>query len=169
MGRPKGIVQRVLRRTKLLNTRKNLFFSNVIIPQEEDGCMIWKSSKRNGYGRFIVNKKIVNAHRYSYEYFIGKIPQGMILMHKCDNPPCVRPDHLELGTYEDNARDRVSKHRHKVMNGELNGMAKLTEKDVKEIKRKLEKGYFCEDLANEYGVHISTISKINVGKYWRHV
>lgn len=169
MARPIGVVQRILRGTNILNTRKNLFYSNVLIPEKIDGCMIWKSSKRNGYGRFNINGKNISAHRYSYELFIGKIPDKKIVLHVCDNPSCVRPDHLEIGTYLDNARDRVSKHRHKVLNGEKNGMAKLTEKEVREIKQKLKKGYFCLDLADEYKVDITTISKINVGKYWRHI
>lgn len=169
MGRPKGVEQKILRNTNILNTRKNLFYSNVLMPEVENGCMLWKSSKRNGYGRFRVGNKNISAHRYSYENFVGYISDKMIVMHKCDNPSCVRPDHLEVGTMTDNARDRVSKRRHCVLNGEKNGMAKLTEEQVREIKEKLKKGYFCLDLADEYNVHISTVSKINTGKYWRHI
>lgn len=169
MARPKGVIQRILRGTNILNTRRNLFFSNVLIPESEDGCMIWISSKRRGYGRFLVNDKNINAHRFSYELFVGEIPEKMIVLHKCDNPSCVRPDHLEIGTHQDNARDTVSKHRHKAMRGEKNGMAKLNESQVKEIKDKLKKGYYCLDLADEYQVDITTISKINVGKHWRHI
>ena len=169
MARPKGIVQKYLRGTEIPNTRKNLFLNSILVPMDENGCMVWNAAKRGGYGRFKSSDKVVSAHRFSYELYEGEIPDGKILLHKCDNPSCVRPDHLEVGTYQDNARDRVSKHRHKVMNGEANGMAKLTEEQVIEIKRKLKKGYYCDDLANEFQVDHTTISKINTEKLWRHV
>lgn len=76
------------------------------------GCWVWTGSKlRKGYGNLWVIDRIVRAHRYSYTLFCGSIPDGMKVLHSCDNPPCCRPDHLFLGNDLDNARDRDSKGR----------------------------------------------------------
>ncbi len=87
-----------------------------------DACWEWKATRKmhtacsarggTGYGHFMVSDaKRVQAHRYSYELHFGPIPEGMFVMHKCDNPPCVRPDHLELGTPKDNMQDAIRKGR----------------------------------------------------------
>lgn len=75
------------------------------------GCWEWCASKNSfGYGKFRVNKKLVYAHRFSYELYNGlKIPIGLIILHKCDNPKCVNPEHLSMGTHTDNAIDRAKK------------------------------------------------------------
>lgn len=77
-----------------------------------DGCWVWqKSLTKKGYGRFWNGTKAVKAHRASYELYVGKIPPTLFVCHKCDNPKCVRPDHLFLGTNRDNMIDMIQKGR----------------------------------------------------------
>lgn len=85
------------------------FWSNV---RRSDGCWEWTGSKRgNGYGCLAVGGRQVGAHRVAWETQNGPIPEGLFVLHKCDNPPCVRPDHLFLGTAKDNAMDMARKGR----------------------------------------------------------
>ena len=78
-----------------------------------DGCWLWTAGTNiNGYGRLSVNRIAILAHRYSWALHNGEIPKGMCVMHKCDNPPCVNPDHLEMGSQQDNLKDMLSKGRH---------------------------------------------------------
>jgi len=92
----------------------NRFFKKV---EKTDGCWNWTASKRKGYGAFKYKGKIVGAHRFSYELHKGVIPEDMVVCHKCDNPKCVNPDHLFLGTQSDNMKDAYKKGRLKVPEG----------------------------------------------------
>src|SRR3972149_1210769 len=84
------------------------------IPIPESGCWIWEGAiNEDGYGRFVINrKKIVGAHRKSYQAFIGQIPSGMHVLHSCDQPSCVNPKHLFLGNQDINNKDCMKKRRH---------------------------------------------------------
>lgn len=129
-----------------------------------NGCWVWTGTKNYfGYGVFSVGEKKQMAHRVSYEHFKGPIPEGMVVMHSCDNPSCVNPEHLSVGSKTDNNRDAVKKNRH--AHGEKNGHAKLTVEQVRMIK---ESAYTCTqaELAKSLGVHQSAISKIRAGKRW---
>lgn len=169
IGRPKGSENRTIPGTNYLNTNKNKFYKNVLVPELKDGCMEWNGSKRNGYGRVIINKKTISSHRFSYELYIGKIPDGLCVLHMCDNPSCIRPDHLFVGTYGDNNRDRANKGRTFIASGQKNGNSKLTNYQVKEIKKKIKIGYSCDDLSILYDVSIDTIFKIKSKQYWELV
>lgn len=81
--------------------------------QKTNYCWIWLAGKRNGYGRFMVNQTLKSAHRLSYEYYIGPIEGELLVCHKCDNPSCVNPKHLFLGTLSDNMQDCIKKKRYK--------------------------------------------------------
>lgn len=133
-------------------------------------CWIWTGAKHpKGYGHIGINGNNHRVHRVSWELHHGrKIPIGMCVCHKCDNPSCVNPDHLFLGTHKDNAQDRNVKNRH--VKGEQIKFSRLTEEQVIEIKS-IYTGKWGEQtkLAIEYNVGTSTISNIINGKAWKHI
>lgn len=146
--------------------RQRRFWSRV---QKSDGCWTWTGSKDgDGYG-FVGRDR---AHRFSYELANGPIPKGLCVLHTCDNPPCVRPDHLFLGTHADNVADRHAKGRdsHKprvpVRIGEAQPMAKLTNAVVAEIRAAYATGTSTRDLAKRHGVSQPTISRVVRGRLW---
>jgi hypothetical protein len=108
------------------------------------------------------------AHRVSYEHFVGAIPSGLLVRHKCDNPPCVRPDHLEPGTHRDNALDCVSRGRHRRtgLQGEQHPAAKLTETDARAI---LASSCSPETLAAQYGVTVTSVRNVRRGVTWKSI
>ena len=138
------------------------FFDKVLIG---DGCWEWQAGGTSGfgYGKFRVDGKSVNSHTFSWEFFNGE-RNGMCVMHKCDNPPCVNPKHLKLGTKADNSRDMVSKRRNPV--GEERHNSKLTEKKVLEIRASSDR--HC-DIADQYGIARSTVFMIKNRRTWRHI
>lgn len=110
---------------------------------------------------------MVRAHRIAYEIAYGKPPDFLYVCHRCDNPKCINPSHLFLGTQDDNMKDMSVKRRS--IFGEKNPKAKLTENAVKMIRQKLKEGFSHKQLANEFGVTRTAISHILKGKIWRHV
>lgn len=141
------------------------FFEKVI---KSDGCWEWTAGKIPfGYGRLNLNGTRFVAHRCSWVIHFGDIPKGMCVLHTCDNPACVRPDHLFLGTYSDNTRDAMRKGRH--IKGEVVGSSKLTSKDVLEIRMRSDNGETFASISRRFGVKESTIRSIVYGKTWKHV
>lgn len=125
------------------------------------GCWNWKGHKSLfGYGQIKINGSQQMAHRVTYELYVGRIPKGLCVLHKCDNPSCCNPDHLFLGTMKDNVIDCMKKGRRSNRKGENNNNAKLTEIQVKEIRRKHESGARGVELAREYNVSKQTISSV---------
>lgn len=100
---------------------------------------------------------------------VGPIPEGLDVLHKCDNPPCVNPEHLFLGTHTDNMQDMVRKGRHKTKRGSENSRSKLTEQKVKDILRMSRDGWKGKTIAARYGVTPTSVSLILSGKTWQHV
>lgn len=141
---------------------------------ESSGCWIWAGAKfRAGYGRVRINRKIQQTHRLAWELAYGDIPDGMCICHKCDNPPCVNPRHLFVGTYADNMQDMHNKGRGKTgkihkqgPKGEKAHTAKLTESIVLFIRSSHDK---AKDLAGQYGVSDRTIQMIRKKVTWRHL
>jgi hypothetical protein len=132
----------------------------------ENGCWEWVGYfGTGGYGAISQNGKNCRAHRVSYEAYKGTIPKGMVVRHSCDNPACINPDHLSLGTQKDNVADREARGRRDVK-GEQIGTAKLTEAEVLEIKTSVESPSI---LAVRYGVDRSNIWAIRAGKSWKHL
>ncbi len=163
---------------------ENRFWSKVDKSQE---CWVWTAAcSPRGYGSFSVslNEKWVqrNAHRVSYELTYGPLPVGLFVCHKCDNPSCVRPDHLFLGSQKDNLADMARKRRgtlgdkatarrfiDRMPRGEANVSAKLTSIQVLEIRElALQKKSFSE-IARLFRVSDSTIRDIAIGKTWKHI
>jgi len=138
-----------------------------------NGCLEWKGAiKSNGYGQFkCLNKKWFHAHRYSYEFFIGSIPVGMCVLHSCDNRKCVNPDHLWLGTKQDNTHDMFNKNRNgdPSLPGMRNGRAKLNDKDILSIRKSYSNEMNCTKLSEIYNVAICTIDRIVRNKTWSHI
>jgi hypothetical protein len=139
-----------------------------------DKCWLWTGGHTgHGYGVIglgTAEKGTELAHRVSWEMANGKpVPDSLEVLHSCDNPPCVRPDHLFLGTQQDNIRDRDAKGRGRHPNparGEHNGNSKLTAERVSEIRTKLKDGRSSLSIGREYGVHHSTILGIRNGVSW---
>ena len=132
-----------------------------------DDCWEWTAGKNSdGYGYIGVEGKMVRAHRLSWEIHNGPIPEGMQILHYCDNPGCVNPFHLFLGSNADNVRDKTEKGRQSHQYGEENGYAKLTEQNIHEIRNLLTVGYPQAEIAREYEVSQTTICSINTGECW---
>lgn len=87
-------------------------FEHKFIPEPNTGCWLWTASLcRDGYGNFYDGKRVIGAHRFSWQTYKGEIPEGLHILHKCDTPACVNPDHLSLGTHRDNMNDSLLKGR----------------------------------------------------------
>jgi hypothetical protein len=134
---------------------------------QANNCLEWNESKnRQGYGRIKINGKSLRAHRYSYELTYGDIPDGMDVLHKCDNPACINPKHLFLGNDKDNVSDAIAKGRH--INPKT--IYKLTADQIREIKNKyIPNIYSIRKLAREYKVSYWAIQSILHGVNWKNV
>lgn len=132
-------------------------------------CWVWTACKcSSGYGNFSVSGRICSSHRVSYELHIGKIPDGLSVLHKCDNPACINPDHLFTGTQKDNMQDCVAKGR--FTRGENVHSSRLTEKDVVEIRRKYANGDISQrQLARDYNMGSRAIHCVVHRIKWKHV
>ena len=145
---------------------KNKLFSKVEV-SASTGCWTWTAGKGiGGYGRVRVGLKTRYAHRVSFEIHRGTIPRGMFVCHSCDNPACLNPDHLFLGTPAENMADRDRKGRQARQRGAQNAMAKLTDAAVLEIKAAVGPQ---REIADRYGVSRGHISFIRTGRRWAHL
>lgn len=135
-----------------------------------ESCWEWQRSfKVFGYGNAWWEGKHHIAHRLVYQFYVGEIPKGLNVCHKCDNPKCVNPHHLFLGSYLDNNRDRKNKARNANTHGERNPFAKLTETNVLDIYKRLKNGEKGKHIAKIYSVSAHTISKIKHGVNWSYL
>lgn len=144
-----------------------------------DSCWLWIGSNdgKRGYGKFSYIGKRFNSHRFSYMVHKGEIPKGMCVCHSCDVPSCINPEHLFIGTYKQNSQDMVDKGRQNSVKGTKQGLSKLTEEQVLEIRKKyiycknriLSSGYSIPKLSKEYNVSIDTIWNIIHKKTWKHI
>ena len=163
---PRGIFER--RRTPLAER----FWARV---SKTDGCWLWVGASRTTFGYGVISRggrrSQIGAHRASWEIHFGPIPDGMSVLHRCDNPPCVRPDHLFLGTQSDNIRDMARKARlggqcsSEGTKGERNGNARLTEQQVAEI-RALGGTMSQQRIADRFGITQAHVSSILLRQRW---
>ena len=163
--------------------------------QKSADCWLWTAAThRNGYGKIGAGRQgdgTLLAHRVAWELTYGPISDGLWVLHHCDNPPCVRPDHLFLGTVKTNGQDMSAKgrghlqkhpelaprgprngahtHPERVLRGEATGNAKLTAARVQEIRAGYAAGKRIAELARGYGVSWSNVKFIVSGQHWRHV
>jgi hypothetical protein len=144
------------------------FWAKVEVKNSDD-CWLWTGCKVSGYGCFRANGKASRASRVSWEIANGLIPPGMVVCHRCDNPACVNPAHLFLGSHADNVADKMRKGRGrwKVHHGEQHGMHVLSESDVLEIRRLFDGEYGTQaKLARRFGVSKMQISRIVRRERW---
>jgi hypothetical protein len=140
-------------------------------------CWVWVPTRTRG--RIRINGKTHNAPRASWIIHFEEIPEGLCVLHKCDNPKCVNPSHLFLGTYRDNSLDSVAKGRYNCESrgspGESNGSSKLTKEDVIEIRKLAVSGTGVVNtgtttmLSCRFGVSRAQIRNIATGRSWKNV
>lgn len=146
------------------------FWSRVDMSRGALSCWLWQASKdTTGYGHVGIGGRLYQAHRVAYELLKGPIPEGLCLMHSCDVRDCVNPRHLTPGTYADNNRDTMTKQRHVAPRGEAHPSCKLTEAQVREIRRRREAGEEYATLAQDFGVTRGMIGHIVRRVSWKHV
>ena len=149
------------------------FWSKVEIGNPDE-CWEWKAPlDTKGYGNFQIShdnplgRNNPRSHRVSWFISFGEIPENYCVCHKCDNRSCVNPDHLFLGTYDENNKDRVRKGRSAI--GENAPTAKLTESDIVKIRILIADGETQRDIAKKFNVKHNTIGSISRGVSWKHV
>ena len=150
------------------------FWSKV---KKTDGCWNWTASTgTKGYGQFFTGtakaRKVVRAHRLSWEMTNGAVPLGLCVLHRCDNRLCVRPSHLWLGTNQDNTDDMIAKGRRRQgsrLIGEQNPSSKLTRDEVLRLRKVLDEGSSLSIVASQFGVSKSTAWNIKRGKTWKGI
>lgn len=143
-------------------------FAAYVTLRETDQCIEWEGSRQTaGYGTFTNSGTHHMAHRVAYELHVGPIPDGHLIRHSCDNPPCVNPRHLLPGLDADNTQDKVDRGRHPV--GEKIHFAKLTAAAVRDIRQRVSRGESRRELAAKHGVSTATIGDIVLRKSWAHL
>jgi hypothetical protein len=139
------------------------FLGNYI---KEEGCFIWlKGKDRDGYGRAWFNKSTLPAHRVSYYLYYKVWPGDKLVCHSCDNPSCVNPNHMFLGTHRDNHKDRGRKGRTAKLDN--HGRAKLNVEKAKEIRKLYSAGYTQRELGDMFNVSNAAVHSIVNNKTWR--
>ena len=142
-------------------------FMSKVLPEPNSGCWLWATGlDSKGYGRFgSGSKKTMRlSHRMAYEHFVGSIPVGLFVCHKCDVRSCVNPDHMFLGNHQDNMTDRNKKARQ--ARGTKQHIAKINEDIVRYIRSSPKNG---TELADEVGINQSSVSAVRTRRTWKHV
>ena len=137
------------------------------MPVPEAGCWLWQGTTGSkGYGLIKIAKRMDGAHRASWRLHRGPIPDGLSVLHKCDTRSCINPEHLFLGTHDENMKDMVSKGRSIRNPGELNGASKITAEDVISIRLDARSHNL---IAADYGISRSSVGLIKNRINWSHI
>lgn len=155
-------------------TRLRRFMAMVDFPENPAGCWIWTGNRPGGrHGHFCVaGAKTVKAHRWIYALVCGEIPDDKVIRHMCDNPGCVNPEHLTIGTVADNNRDRAVRGRSDDRKGEKHPMAKVGPDDVRRIRQLASLGNTYAQVAEampDLGISTKHIGKIVRRESWGHI
>ena len=135
----------------------------------DTNCWVWTAARDpKGYGHLWHHGRLEGSHRLSLSFVLGRMPEPFAL-HACDNPACVRPDHLSEGTRSRNGKEAYNRGLNPRPIGRENGRAKLTESDVREIRRRYGEGETQVSLGSHYGLDNAHISRIVRRKAWAHV
>ena len=146
------------------DTLPSRFWAKVL---KTNDCWLWTGgSDSSGYGAIKTAKGMSIASRVSFELSVGSIPEGQCVLHRCDNPKCVKPDHLFLGTVGDNNRDRHRKGRTRASSGELHGISKLSDAGVRIIRCS---PLSTKELAAIFCVSKDAINSARNNKTWKHI
>lgn len=138
---------------------KEEFFSRVM-PIPESGCWIWMGHiETNGYGRTSINKRRDGTHRWAWRLFRGE-PGALFVLHKCDVPSCVNPDHLFLGTQAENMADKARKGRAADRHGEKHPLHKLNDEQVRWAREMHRMGFLQWQIAANFGITQSHVSRL---------
>lgn len=139
-----------------------------VTPEPNTGCWLWTGNLHgNGYGLVSHKKKTIGAHRAAWLAFRGAIPSGLWVLHRCDHPPCVNPDHLFLGTHAENEKDKIQKGRQ--ARGERQHLARLTAAAALDIRERRANGATYEALAIAHQITPTAIMHVAMGRTWKHV
>lgn len=156
--------------TQIRGIKDVMYFKDRTLLDEKTGCWLWQLSvTKVGYGQYRTNKpyRMSAAHRGVWEAAHGPILNGLYVLHKCDVKNCDNPDHLFLGTQQDNADDRVAKGRQ--CKGVDHGRCFLTEAEVLMIRSMLKSGKKQRRIAQEMNITFQHVSNIKLGKVWKHL
>lgn len=152
---------------RLADSVSSRLLSHII---KKDGCWAWDGYRdAKGYGRLMTPNGPVRAHRLSYEYHSGPIRDGGYVLHKCDNPECTNPDHLYVGTHDDNMADKAARGRvftGERPRGEHHRRSRLTADDVVRLRASVENN---ATIARSLGVSVSTVRLARIGATWAHL
>jgi hypothetical protein len=166
-GQPRNYIKGHFRKGKLYAPPEDVLFWRNVTPGLPDECWNWQGNiSIKGYGDIKSTRRWL-AHRLSYHLHFGPIPEGVFVCHRCDNPACVNPSHLFLGTCADNVRDCVDKGRNS--RGELRPASKLTADKVREMRHLYGEGVPTTRLAEQFGVVASTVVRIVFRRAWKHI
>lgn len=146
------------------------FMRQVAIGAEKGSCWLWTGGGGDGrYGHFSINGGSIRCHRWIYEFVCEPIPDGQVIRHRCDNPKCVNPAHLEVGTYAQNTADAVQRGRWANRQGVKHPLAVLGEVEVKEIRRLASCGMTQKQIATRYEISSQHVGKIVRRESWGHI
>lgn len=151
----------------LTDLKMNLMsrFEKFVMPEPNTGCHLWMGALRGkGYGSFSIGNKDHIASRVAYELYTGHIPENMVVCHSCNQPSCVNPNHLYIGSYSDNTQQAVRDGRHFVAAGQKNGQVKLTDDQVLAIRKD---SRYQREIAKDYGISQLHVSRIKRKLVWK--